>query len=351
MNTEGILLTITLALWAAGWLVLGRVRRCGLGDMGNPISAARLSIIIPARNEEQNLPTLLRSLAAQAIRPGEIIVVDDTSTDRTAEVAREFGARVISSLTLPEGWRGKTWACHQGAQAVTGELLMFLDADTWFEPDGLARVLADYDGGAFSVGPFHAVRRAYEDLSLFFNFNMTVGTVPDGLFGQMLLVDRASYRRVGGHETVKGRILENVFLAGRFHAAGIPVRSGPGRGMLSFRMYPHGLRELIAGWTKGFAAGAGQTPRGTLLLLVAWMFGLMFAPLGWLMTGDALRWGAACLLCAAQVGWFSRQIGAFHWFSALLYPVPLIFFFAVFARSAMHLGKTVAWKGREMRAD
>ena len=69
MNTEGILLTITLALWSAGWLVLGRVRRCGLGDVGNPISAARLSIIIPARNEEQNLPTLLGSLVAQAIRP------------------------------------------------------------------------------------------------------------------------------------------------------------------------------------------------------------------------------------------------------------------------------------------
>jgi hypothetical protein len=65
-------------------------------------------------------------------------------------------------------------------------------------------------------------------------------------------------------------------------------------------MYPHGLRELIAGWTKGFAAGAGQTPRGTLLLVVAWMIGLMFAPLGWLMTGDALRWGAAYLLCARK---------------------------------------------------
>ena len=65
MNTEGILLTITLALWAAGLLVLGRVRRCGLGDVGKSISAARLSIIIPARNEEHNLPTLLRSLAAQ----------------------------------------------------------------------------------------------------------------------------------------------------------------------------------------------------------------------------------------------------------------------------------------------
>jgi 4,4'-diaponeurosporenoate glycosyltransferase len=228
---------------------------------------------------------------------------------------------------------------------------LFVDADTWFEPDGLARILSGYAGGACSVGPYHAVREPHEDLSLFFNFNMTVGTVPDGLFGQMLLVDRASYRRVGGHATVKGRILENFFLAGRFHAAGIPVGSGTGRGVFSFRMYPHGLRELIAGWTKGFAAGAGQTPGGTLLLVVAWMIGLMFAPLGWLMTGDALRWGSAYLLCAAQVCWFSRQIGAFRWFTALLYPVPLVFFFAVFTRSAMRSGKQVTWKGRGIRAD
>jgi 4,4'-diaponeurosporenoate glycosyltransferase len=346
-----ILLAVTLTLWFAGWIVLGRVRHCGRGESNQPVPAGQLSIIIPARNEEQNLPTLLRSLAAQAIRPCEIIVVNDTSTDHTAEVARAFGARVINSQPLPDGWRGKTWACHQGAQAATGELLLFLDADTWFEPDGLAHILSGYAGGAFSVGPFHAVQRAYEDLSLFFNFNMTIGTSPGGLFGQMLLVDRESYWRVGGHETVKGRILENFFLAGQFQAAGIPVRSGTGRGVFSFRMYPNGLRELIAGWTKGFAAGAGQTLRGTLWLVVAWMIGLMFAPLGWLITGDALRWGAAYLLCAAQVGWFSRQVGDFRWFSALLYPVPLIFFFIIFAWSAARSGKQVTWKGREIRAD
>jgi 4,4'-diaponeurosporenoate glycosyltransferase len=145
--------------------------------------------------------------------------------------------------------------------------------------------------------------------------------------------------------------LENFWLAGQFRTAGIPVRSSTGRGVFSFRMYPHGLRELIEGWTKGFAAGAGQTPRATLLLVVAWMIGLMLAPLGWLMTGDWLRWGGAYLLCAAQVGWFSRQVGSFRWFSSLLYPAPLIFFFGLFAWAAARTGKRVNWKGREIRAD
>ena len=344
------LLILTFGLWGAGWLLLGRIKKCGDGTAGG-ISADRLSIIIPARNEEQNLPTLLRSITTQPVKPREIIVVNDSSTDRTAEIAQQLGARVVNSQPLPDGWRGKTWACHQGAQTATGELLLFLDADTWFEPDGLARVLAAYEIGALSIGPFHAVQRAHEDLSLFFNFNMTVGTVPDGLFGQMLLVDRESYRRVGGHEAVRGRILENCFLAQLFRAAGIPVRSATGRSVLSFRMYPGGVRELIEGWTKGFAAGAGQTPRGTLFLVVVWMIGLMFAPLGWLMTGDWLRWGAMYLLCVAQVAWFGWLVGAFRWFTALLYPVPLIFFFLVFAWSATRSGKRVSWKGREIRAD
>jgi 4,4'-diaponeurosporenoate glycosyltransferase len=343
------LLIVTLALWFAGWIVFKRVRKCGRGEV-KTVSAENLSIIIPARNEEQNLPTLLRSINAQSAQPREIIVVSDASTDRTAEVAREHGARVINSQPLPEGWRGKTWACHQGAQAATGDLLLFLDADTWFEPDGLKRVMADYDGGAFSVGPFHAVRHACEDLSLFFNFNMTVGTVPDGLFGQMLLVHRESYRRAGGHEAVKARILENFFLTKCFRAAGIPVRSVTGRGVLFFRMYPGGVLELIEGWTKGFSSGAGQTPRSVLLLVVAWMCGLMFALLGFLMSSGAWNWAAAYLLCAGQVAWLGRQIGSFRWWTALLYPVPLVFFFVVFTRSVLRSGKQVSWKGRTIRA-
>ncbi|HSA03906.1 MAG TPA: glycosyltransferase, partial [Candidatus Paceibacterota bacterium] len=242
-------------------------------------------------------------------------------------------------------------ACHQGAQSANGALLLFVDADTWFEPDGLNRILSHYEGGAFSVGPYHAVRNAYEDLSLFFNLNMIVGTVPDRLFGQMLLVDRDSFARVGGHEAVKGRILENYFLARQFHDSNIAVRSAIGRGVLSFRMYPNGLRELMDGWTKGFAAGAAQTPGRVLLLVVAWMTGLTLVPIGGLAAANGFWWGIAYLLCAGQVMWLSRLIGSFKWFTAFLYPLPLLFFFAVFTRSSLRSGKQVTWKGREIRAD
>ena len=310
--------------------------------------AMETSIIIPARNEEHNLPVLLRSINAQSSRPLEVLVVDDGSTDRTAAVARELGATVIASQPLPDGWRGKTWACHQGAQAARGELLLFLDADTWFESDGLAKILANYTGGALSVGPYHAVRQPYEQLSAFFNLVMTAGTVRGGLFGQMLLVDRESYQRVGGHETVKGRTLENFFLASLFRAACIPVRSVTGKGMLAFRMYSNGLRELVEGWTKGFASGARQTSKPVLLLIVAWMNGLMLPVVLLPFTAWAV---VVYALCAAQVAWACRQVGAFRWYTAGLYPVPLCFFFAVFTRSALRSGKQVTWKGREIRAD
>jgi len=346
---EQFALFIAVSLWAAGFLILPRLRRrCACAPAE---SATDVSIIIPARNEAHNLPVLLNSLISQPTKVREIIVVDDGSTDNTAAVARDHGARVLPSQPLPDGWRGKTWACHQGAQAATGNVLLFLDADTWFEPGGLVRMLGAYKGGAFSVGPYHAVQKPYENLSLFFNINMTVGTVPDGLFGQSMLVERTAYRRVGGHKAVKNRILENSFLAGHFREAGIPASSVSGKGTFCFRMYPNGLAELVEGWTKGFAAGAGQTPRVVLLITVAWMIGLMLAPVGLLATGDWAAWGIAYLACALQVGWFARQVGSFHWSSALVYPIPLIFFFALFAWSSARSGKQVKWKGREIRAD
>jgi len=336
-------------LWLAGWLLAYRFRQ--------PSPARKLgkliefSIIIPARNEAHNLPRLLESLNCQSIKPREILVVDDGSTDRTTEIAREMGATVICSQALPQGWRGKTWACHQGALAASGDWFLFMDADTWLEPCGLERVLALEHPGALSVGPYHSIRKPDEDLSLFFNICMTAGTVPDGLAGQFLLVRRDHYQLAGGHEAVHGRVLENFCLASHLRDSEIPLMSLTGKGIFSFRMYPGGFREMIEGWTKGFAAGAGGTPRGILLLVIAWMIGLMLAPLAGCITGDWITWGIAYALCSLQVAWIGRQLGSFGWLMMVIYPVPLLFFFGLFGWSAIRSGKKVTWKGREIHAD
>lgn len=350
------LLVAALSLMATGLLLLRRLRGCSSrlviqDDFKLQSTAKSLSIIIPARNEAENLPKLLQSISDQSVRPREVLVVDDGSTDQSATLALEFGARVVASAALPDGWRGKTWACHQGAQCANGDLLIFMDADTWFEPDGLARVLETHDGGAFSLLPYHAVRRLHEDLSLFFNLGMSAGTVPDGLAGQFLIISRADYESAGGHASVRGHVLENFRLAEGLRAAGVPVRSANGRQIVSFRMYPNGLTSLIEGWTKGYASGAGKTPPRILILVVMWMTGLMLPPLAILLGGDWSVWFTIYLLGAAQVTWFARRLGSFHWLSLLLYIIPLVFFFSLFGWSAARSGKKVTWKGREIHAD
>jgi 4,4'-diaponeurosporenoate glycosyltransferase len=340
---------VFLALWTAGWILAARFRRPEIAGITNAVND--VSIIIPARNEAHNLPNLLKSITSQAAKPPEILVVDDDSSDGTAEIARQFGATVITSDPLPNGWRGKTWACHQGAMKAQSERMIFMDADTWFEPCGLEQVLSIQHDGALSILPYHAVRKVYEDLSIFFNVSMTVGTLPNGLAGQFLLVNRIHYQLAGGHESVRGNILENFRLAESFQRAGIPLLSMTGKEIISFRMYPEGLRELLQGWTKGFAAGAGGTPIDRLLLVIGWMTGLMIAPLMIAITGNWWVWGAAYLLCSLQVAWVGRKLGSFGWLMLFFYPLPLLFFFGTFGWSAMKSGKNVTWKGRKIDAD
>lgn len=357
-----ILLAITILQVACGWLVLGRRHGCSHNNDRATQIAAELSIIIPARNEENNLPRLLSSLVDQSIAPESIIVVDDGSTDRTAEVARQHGVRVLPAPPLPDGWRGKTWACQQGSQVASGRFLLFLDADTWFEPGGLVSALSEFpvqQRGAVSIVPHHCVRAFHEQFSAFFNLLMLAGSgaltvlperfVQPRLLGQFLLIDRTSYEAVGRHETVKGRILENFWLAKQLHAAKVPLRCRSGRGVFSFRMYPDGWRQMMEGWTKGFAAGAGQTPLPILLLTILWLGGIFFVPLAIFTQPGPVAWLVLYALCVAQVSWFLRRAGTFHWLTGVLYPVFVLFFFAVFGRAVLRRGKTVSWKGRQVQ--
>ena len=355
MGPELILLPLGVVLWLASFGLLQRLARVQPPRSNTPnqpnfpnLLNSRLSIIIPARNEAHNLPRLLDSIFSQPAPPLEVLVIDDASTDATASVATAHGATVLPSLALPDGWRGKPWACHQGALAAKGSHLLFLDADCWFEPGGLDAILASYHGGAFSVAPYHRIESPYEELSAFFNLIMVASTTGHGLFGQMLLIDRARYEQTGGHQEVKGRVLENLRLAGIYRAAGVPVSSLPGRGMLAFRMYPEGLSSLVEGWTKGFASGASETPRAAVILVALWITGLMIA----LIALPFSPWSAHLYLAfALQFGVMLKQVGSFSLLTALCYPISLAFYLAVFVRSLRRSGKEVTWKGREFRAD
>jgi 4,4'-diaponeurosporenoate glycosyltransferase len=350
-----------------GFIFLGRISYC-TESKDSAASFPSVSIIIPARNEETTLPLLLASLKKQRFKPAEIIVVDDHSEDRTRAIAEKAGARVIAAKPLPRGWVGKMWSCFQGAEAARGALLIFLDADTVLEGGGLQKIVDTYQRikGVVSISPYHATKKLYEKLSAFFNIvmmgAMSAFTIagdrikPTGVFGPALVISREDYVKSGGHKGVKDKIIEGVFLPEQFKKARIPIHCYGGKGSLAFRMYPYGIKDLIGGWSKGFATGAIQTSIPILIIVVAWIVGCVGVPRYLIQTaflGNTIAiipWAALYLLFVLQIYWMLFRIGRFGFYTALLFPIPLLFFILVFARSMIliFLKKSVQWKGRSI---
>lgn len=321
-----------------------------------------LSIIIPARDEEENIGSLLQSICISTTLPDEVVVVDDGSEDSTAAVAKRYGSRVLSLSGPPSGWTGKTWACSEGARAAAGQVLAFLDADTRLVDGGLGRIASHFSGlqpdSALSILPFHRMVCWYEELSLFFNILMAVGAGGFGsfgkaqLFGQSLLLSQDLYWRAGGHGSVRGEILENLHFAACIHKAGGTTHTVGGLGVLEVRMFPRGLSQLRASWRKAFASGAGTTHPLALALSVYWLTGAMLAFLLLLISRGQFRASSAALylLFVIQIGRYARQVGTFRWVSAVLYPLPLVYYFIVFGESVwlQLLQRPIIWRGRRL---
>ncbi len=325
----------------------------------------KVSIVVPARNEELNLRVLLTSIQNQNCKPFEIIVMNDHSEDRTSSVALELDAKVFNVPALPEGWNGKPFACFQGAKHATGDYLLFVDADVFFEANGLEKIMTlprKYDG-VWSICPFHRIEKFYEEFSSVFNLMMVVGTGAFSfwnknkarLTGQAFLISKKNYDLVGGHEVVKNRVLENFFLTDFFHRLGISTFNMGGRGAISMRMFPDGLSSLVSSWKKGFVTGATKTPAVLMLLIVAWISAgfstFIFLTRALVDQSTAnVSFGILYLMFVLQIRWMYRNIGTFSWISAFFYPVFFVFFMGLFFYSMIvkMLGQKTAWKGRHV---
>ncbi len=357
-----------LIFWALGFLLLWKIPLLRNANLSG-CSGTLVSVIIPARNEEQNLGRLLNSLASQTCRPMEVLVIDDHSTDGTADIALAYEVRLISSAPLPGRWLGKPWACWQAAERAAGEILVFLDADTFLEPDGIARIVVEHErvGGLLSVQPYHRMERAYEKLAAFFNIITMAGTgsfsifagkfATRGAFGPCLICRREDYFAAGGHGRARAQVLESMGLARAFRESRLPVSCYGGKGAVLFRMYPNGFRSMIDGFSKGFAEGANAISFAMLVLLVAWVTGGISETRHLIQAvfefGEVqvLFWAGLYLGFSAQVYWMLRRIGNFGILPCILYPLPLVFFVIVFFRSlllSMGMGK-VSWKGRQVK--
>jgi glycosyltransferase involved in cell wall biosynthesis len=242
-------------------------------DQPEPEPLIELTVIVPARNEEQSLGECLRSLVAQSEnvfelgRDWELIVVDDQSSDRTAEIARGFaGVTVMSAANLEKGWTGKNNAIWTAARRARGRWILFTDADTIHEPGDLHRAMheaARHKVGMLSYSPRQLVSGFWQRVLMPLVFSELALAYPPtkvsdpnqriaAANGQFLLAEREAYRRLGGHPAVRDRVLEDVelaFLAKR-RRVGLRFRYAPEA--LSTRMY-RTAGAMIEGWTKNLA--------------------------------------------------------------------------------------------------
>jgi glycosyltransferase involved in cell wall biosynthesis len=241
-----------------------------------------VSAIIPARNEEASIGRTVESVAAQA-EVGEVIVVNDQSTDRTGEILRRLAARipklkVLEAGELPVGWTGKNRAVAIGAAAAQGDWLLFTDADTYHHLGSTRRALADavdHSAVLVSYSPEQEMDSFWERAAIPFVYGrlaarFSFAQVNDpkrpeaAANGQFLLILRDAYDAVGGHAAVAPEILEDVALARLVKSQGYGIYFTAPIGIVRTRMY-RSFRALWQGWTKNLYLLVGGNAKSALL--------------------------------------------------------------------------------------
>jgi glycosyltransferase involved in cell wall biosynthesis len=349
-------------------------------DQPEPALLIELTVIVPARNEQESIGACLKSLVEQS-EPGvfelgrdwELIVVDDGSTDRTAEIARGFdGLTVMKPDKLEAGWTGKANAVFTAARKARGKWLLFTDADTIHEPGDLRRSMheaARHKAGMLSYSPRQIVSGFVQRSVMPLVFCELALTYPPAKVsdpsqrvaaanGQFLLVEREAYRRLGGHASVNDRVLEDVELAFLAKRRRVGLRFRYADDALSTRMY-RSTGAMIEGWTKNLALlfhnalGLAVWRALDLILLFClpflavelWSARFGAHGLEWLGAG----WLFALLWLRTLVRFYGRVAKSnFPFRDCVLAPLGLPLFIVLLYRSWFQLRilKQVNWKGR-----
>ncbi len=374
-------------LWSLPWVLplvvtLLRARNSRwLDDVSAEVrsDAPLVSVIIPARNERRNIERCVRSILASTYTHLEVVVVDDHSTDGTGDVARAIAEhdsrlRVINAPDLPEHWFGKQWACWTGAGAARGELLLFTDADTRHREDLLVRCVnamrADRADMLTLAGhqEMHSFwerviqPQLFAMLSIRFGGTETVSHAKRAedviANGQFILVRREAYDAIGGHESVRDQVAEDLMMAQELFRAGRRRLMMLAIRQFSTHMYA-GLPELIKGWRKNIYAGGRNAALGGGLGRALYPFVLLATPLIGLFPVVALPLALAGILSTAWLVWSAIAVAtallfwaAIYRFTgepivyAFVYPLGLVMLFYI-AAGAVVRGQRVEWKERQ----
>jgi len=290
-STQRLILTIyagLIAIWPIRHLVLAWA--LPKLDYLNPRSPRYrqpdpplVSAIIPAKDEQDTLTDCLGTVQRQSYPNLEILVVDDRSTDRTPEIARAIAevdprVRLVSIEDLPPGWTGKTHALHVASREARGDWFWFVDADTRHEPDSLSIVLEyarSHDAALASLLPEMRCETFWESVAqpllgvvLVQNYPLFWANDPSRKLafanGQYILIQKDAYFACGGHEGVRDRFVEDIYLAKAVKELGLSSRTAIAHGIGSTRMYTS-LPQFVRGWSRILYDALGRNPWKLLL--------------------------------------------------------------------------------------
>jgi len=323
-----------------------------------------VSVLVPARDEAENIAACVHSLLAQNYPHFGVIVLDDGSTDDTAMIVQSLMVddkrlTLLTGDALPVGWKGKCFACHQLAVVARGDILLFTDADTRHAPHMIRSVAGGVAAGAdvvtafpeqetgglaeaivvplilFIVWAFLPIRRVWHDPR------------PDFVAanGQLLAFTRAAYEKIGGHAAVRDSVLEDMELGLRAKRIGLHLRLADGTGTTRTRMY-RSAGEVWRGFSKNaFALLHESVPLAvafTTLLVILYalpptvlVVGLLAGNAGWAWRWLPLALIALMLIQRVVFGWRAR-VPLWH---AILHPLSVLAF-------ALILGNSVRWQRR-----
>ncbi len=252
----------------------------------NESGAPFVSICIPARNEEAVIERCVTSALKQDYPTFEVLVLDDNSTDKTTKILEQLSGIITNLKHLkgapkPNDWLGKPWACHQLAEAAGGQILVFIDADVWLEPDVIAKTVARLQHkDAITVWPQQHVKSFWENMIIPM-FLFALYTLLPAIYversprwmpsflkskldekfvaacGQFFAFRRSTYDEIGGHEAVKNKVVEDMELARNLKSSGFLLQMLHGVKTVHCRMYTS-HSEIWNGFKKNFLAGFGN---------------------------------------------------------------------------------------------
>jgi chlorobactene glucosyltransferase len=380
-----IFLCVLLLILCINLLTFYRLQSSPQQDI-HSLEYPTLSILVPARNEEQCIEACVRSLVAQSYKPLEVLVLDDNSSDATATLVQRMidelppvqkgRLRLLHGEALPPGWRGKNFACHQLAQNARGDYLLFTDADTIHAP-GTARAVIEcmrtFGVKLLTAQPEHVVESIGERLVVPL-LNFTILTLlPVALIprrpepslatgnGQLLCFHRSAYEALGGHEAVKGRVLEDVLLARAVKAAGYRMIFVDALELIHCRMY-RSFADVWAGFSKNLFAFYNYSLPFALIALSLNLLLFVMPPV-LLLASLVIPFQPAVLFCAASAYLlavlmrilltlrFTRSQRGLMLALCLLHPISVVLECLILLNSIRwhYRKKGTVWKGRQYK--